>query len=130
MSHFAQVKNGIVQQVIVAEQDFIDILPDASDWIKTSYNTRGNVHYAPNVYPLSADGGTPINYNYAGIGYNWDGIGFYEPKPYDSWVLNKNTYTWEAPIPCPQDGNTYAWDENIKNWQIVEETNITPLSGS
>jgi hypothetical protein len=116
MSHFAQIKNGIVQQVIVAEQDFINTLPDSNDWIQTSYNTKGGVHYAPNTYPLSADGGEALNYNYAGIGYNWDGIGFYEPQPYPSWTLNKSTYLWESPVPKPTDDKFYIWDESIKNW--------------
>ena len=38
MAHFAQVENGIVVKVIVAEQDFID---SAVLGIQTSYNTRG-----------------------------------------------------------------------------------------
>ena len=48
MSHFAKIKDGIVQEVIVAEQDFIDSLPSESgvSWVQTSYNTYGNVHYA------------------------------------------------------------------------------------
>jgi hypothetical protein len=41
MSHFAQVQDGIVMQVIVAEQDFIDTLTTPSDWVQTSYNTSG-----------------------------------------------------------------------------------------
>ena len=46
MSHFAKVENGVVTQVIVAEQGFIDQLPDKDSWIQTSYNTRGNVHFS------------------------------------------------------------------------------------
>jgi hypothetical protein len=125
MSHFAQVKNGIVHQVIVAEQDFIDTLSDASDWIQTSYNTRVGIHYASNIFPLSADGGNPLNYNYAGIGYTWDGVGFSPPKPYPSWILNNTTYLWEPPIGYPNDGNKYFWDESIENWSL---TNISSLS--
>ena len=34
-------------------------------WIKTSYNTRENVHIL---------GGTPYRGNYAGIGFTWDSI--------------------------------------------------------
>jgi len=39
MSHFAKVENGIVTQVIVAEQDFVDT--QEGTWVQTSYNTRG-----------------------------------------------------------------------------------------
>jgi hypothetical protein len=114
MSHFAQVKNNIVQQVIVAEQPFIDSLSDAADWIQTSYNTRGGVHYDPNTG--QPDDRTPLNYNYAGIGYLWDGTGFYAPQPYPSWTLNKTTYLWEAPIPYPSDNQNYTWNESSQTW--------------
>ena len=40
MAHYAKVKNGVVTQVIVAEKDFIDTLPD-----KTLLG-RGGVNYA------------------------------------------------------------------------------------
>ena len=45
MGHYAKVVNGIVKQVIVADEDFIRNNPsNESQWIQTSYNTRGNVH--------------------------------------------------------------------------------------
>ncbi len=53
MGHFAKVEDGIVTDIIVAEQEFIDSLPtdENSQWIQTSYNTRGNVHYGPDGFP-------------------------------------------------------------------------------
>jgi hypothetical protein len=41
MAHFAKVVNGIVEQVIVAEAEFINNFVDSSpgEWIQTSYNT-------------------------------------------------------------------------------------------
>jgi len=50
MSHFAKVdENNIVIQVIVAEQEYIDTLPDSEKekYIQTSYNTHGGKHYKP-----------------------------------------------------------------------------------
>ena len=46
MAHYAKVNNGIVEQVIVAEEDFFNTYVDSSagEWIKTSYNTIGNQH--------------------------------------------------------------------------------------
>ena len=55
MSHFAEINNdGVVQRIIVAEQDFIDsgAVGDANNWIQTSYNTRCGVHYAPKAPKL------------------------------------------------------------------------------
>jgi hypothetical protein len=112
MSHYAKVINGIVEDVIVAEQNYINTLSNSSNWIQTSYNTRGNVHYAPNSN--TPDNGTPVRYNYAGIGYNYDGIGFSSPQPFPSWILDKSTYLWNAPVQCP--GDDYFWDESVTNW--------------
>ena len=95
MAHFAQVKNNIVQQVIVADQHFIDELPDSSDWVQTSYNTQGGVHLDP--ITNQPDGGMALRYNYAGIGYHYDGIGFYAPQPQESWIWDATTYTWLEP---------------------------------
>ena len=61
MTHFACVIDGIVVNVIVAEQDFINTLENPTHWIQTSYNTRGGVNERT---------GIPIRKNYAGIGYS------------------------------------------------------------
>ena len=101
MSHFARVNaKGIVEYVIVAEQDFIDTLPDATSWVQTSYNTRGGVHLL---------GGTPLRKNYAGVGYSYDKQldAFIPQKPFSSWTLNEETCLWDAPVPYPNDGNNY-----------------------
>jgi hypothetical protein len=109
MSHFARITaQGIVEQVIVAEQDFIDTLSDKTSWVQTSYNTRGGQHPE----------GRPLRKNYAGIGYSYDSVrdAFIPPKPYASWVLNESTCLWDAPTPYPTDGKLYNWDENTQQW--------------
>ena len=68
MAHFSKVVDGIVETVIVAEQDFIDSgkVGDPSIWVKTSYNTHGGVHYAPDDgknEPLP-DGGVALRKNF------------------------------------------------------------------
>lgn len=47
MAHFAKIESGIVTEVIVAEQDFIDNHTTGT-WIQTSYNTFGGKHYDNN----------------------------------------------------------------------------------
>lgn len=124
MAHFAKVENGIVTDVVVADQDFINTgaLGDPANFVQTSYNTRGGIHYIPNSNPPepSEDQSHAINKNYAGIGYSYDGIGFAAPQPYPSWTLNPETYLWEAPVPYPTDGGTYTWDEATQSWVPVE----------
>jgi hypothetical protein len=115
MSHFAKVENGIVTQVIVAEQDVIDSGLFGTGWVQTSYNTAGGVH---------KNGGTPLRKNYAGIGFTYDSgrDAFIPPQPFTSWGLNESTCLWEAPTPYPTDDKRYTWDEATTSW--VEVTNV------
>jgi hypothetical protein len=115
MSHFAKVENGKVFQVIVAEQDVIDSGIFGHDWIQTSYNTRGNVHYGQDGQP---DGGIALRGNFAGIGYTYDAVNdvFYAPKPYPSWLLDESTWLWIAPVPAPTTDGPYQWDESTQTW--------------
>lgn len=111
MSHYAKVNNGIVIEVIVADEAFFQTFVDTTpgQWIQTSYNTRGGVNTA---------GGIPLRKNYAGIGYSYDAQldAFIPPKPYPSWVLNTETCLWEPPVPRPDDGKAYEWDEATQSW--------------
>ena len=115
MSHFAKVNNGIVEQVISAEEDFFATFQDSSpgEWVQTSYNTYSNQHTL---------GGTPLRGNYAGVGFTYDSINdvFYEPKPYASWTLNESIWLWEAPTAYPDDGDVYRWNEETTSWDAVE----------
>lgn len=119
MAHYALVKNGIVQDVIVAEQSVIDHLQQQpgfeGQYIQTSYNTSENVHLGPDGEP---DGGTPLRKNYAGVGYHYDAEidGFYPPCVYTGWTLNKEKGIWQPPIPHPTDGKTYGWNNFTQNW--------------
>jgi len=121
MGHFAKVVDGIVTQVIVAEPDFFDTFVDSSpgQWIQTSYNTRGNVHYTPNSN--EPDSEPALRGNYAGIGYTYDNINdvFYAPKPFNSWTLSETTWLWTAPVAYPDDGKTYVWNEENTDWEEV-----------
>ena len=125
MAHFAKVNNGIVEQVIVAEPEFFETFVDSSpgQWIQTSYNTRGGVHYNPDTNEPSADQSKALRKNYAGIGYSYDATrdAFIPPKPYASWVLDDQTCLWNAPVPYPTDGKRYQWDEATTSWVEVPE---------
>jgi hypothetical protein len=112
MAHFAQVVDGVVTQVIVADTQEWCEANLGGVWVQTSYNTKGNQHPE----------GRPLHKNYAGIGYTWDGIGFAEPKPFDSWTLDSETYFWQAPTPYPtEEGKFFKWNEETLSW--VEVTN-------
>lgn len=111
MAHYAQVIDSKVVQVIVAEQNFINMISNSTEgeWIQTSYNTSGGEHVL---------GGTPLRKNFASSGYSYDKDldAFIPPKLFNSWVLNYNTCLWESPIPMPEDNKNYNWDESSLNW--------------
>ena len=119
MAHFAKIENGVVVQVIVAEQDVIDSGMFGSGWVQTSYNTHGGVHYGQDGQP---DSGVALRKNYAGIGYTYDAVrdAFIAPRPFPSWLLNETTCQWGAPTPMPTDGKRYEWDEATLTW--IEST--------
>ena len=122
MAHFAKVEDGIVTNVIVADQEFVD--KQDGTWVQTSYNTYGNVHYGEDG---EADDGVALRGNYAGIGYIYDSTNdvFHAPKPYASWTLGNNSWLWNPPITYPDDDKRYHWDEdlyqsdNSKGWVEV-----------
>jgi len=105
-------------------------------WIKTSYNTRGGKYY--NLDNTLGDQSKAFRGNYATIGMTWnsDKNAFISQKPYNSWILNQTTFTWEPPIQEPEQTYTivngiqypdiYTWNENTLNWDKTE-FKITPI---
>lgn len=83
---YAQIIDGIVANVIIADEQFIASLPNA------------------NKYVILTGGG---------IGWTFDGTNFIAPQPYPSWTLDSN-YDWQPPTPKP-DG-IYYWNEEQQTW--------------
>ena len=99
MGHFAKIENNVVVEVLVANNEMGDWLAKTFGgvWVKTSYNTRGGVHYNPETGEPSVDQSKALRGNYAGIGYTYyeDLDAFIPPKPDGEWVLNEETFSWE-----------------------------------
>lgn len=123
MAHFAELdSNNVVTRVIVVDNkdtadengNEVEAIGIAfcqnllgGNWVQTSYNNNFRVHYA-------------------GVGYTYNAAldAFIRPKPYPSWVLNSQTCNWDAPIPIPDDGKAYSWDESTTSW--IEAKPPTP----
>jgi len=90
---------------------------------QTSYNTRGGVHYTTdddgNRIP-SDDQSKALRFNYAGIGFTYDEErdAFIPPKAFESWVLDEDTCLWKAPLPYPDGGGEYTWNEETGSWDL------------
>lgn len=130
MAHYAQLDgNNVVLQVIVVNNETIDHLPFPESnpvgiafcqslygvdtvWQQTSYNAS-------------------FRKNYAGIGFSFDADldAFIPPQPYPSWTLNTDTCQWESPVPYPNDGYTYYWDEQTQSWVLIPYS-ITENNGN
>lgn len=130
MSHFAQLDddNKVIfvtvgrQEDDGKEQELCDRTGDT--YRQTSYNTYGGVHYTDGE--PSEDQTKAFRYNFAGVGFSFDpSLGdygaFIPPQPFPSWQLDPSSALWEAPIPMPEDGASYYWDEDQGDWiELVE----------
>lgn len=57
---------------------------------------------------------------YPGVGFTYDEAAqvFVAPRPYPSWTLDAN-YDWQPPVPHPDDGGSWRWDETTQSWVAV-----------
>lgn len=114
MAHFAQITDGVVNNVIVISNDVVGADFPASEeigqefiknhgyegeWLQTSYN--GN-----------------FRKQYAGIGYTYDAIKdqFVSPQPYTSWSLDVNN-DWQPPVERPSEPS--YWNEELGSWVLL-----------
>ena len=124
MAHYAYLdENNRVTSVIVGKNE--DDPP--GNWEqyygakRTSYNTRGGIYYIPNTDTPDPDQSKAFRKNFAGIDYVYDAVldAFIPPKPYPSWLLNTQSCLWDAPVPYPNDGKAYIWDEATQSWVLM-----------
>ena len=119
MAHFAQLddNNTVIQVIVVHNNELLDESGQESEqrgrafcesilggrWVQTSYN--GN-----------------FRKNFASIGGTYDPVrdAFIPPKPLPSWILDEAKLYWTPPVPMPNDGKQYFWNEADQIW--VEET--------
>ena len=129
MAHFALLdENNVVTFVTVGRDEDDGKEAELSartgqTYKQTSYNTRGGIYYIPNTNEPDTDQSKAFRKNYAGIGYTYDDVidGFIPPKPYPSWLLNTTTGLWDSPVPYPNDGKRYEWDEDTQSWVEIPD---------
>ena len=89
-----------------------------SNWIQTSYNTRGGKHYQSDG-SLSSDQSKALRVNSAFINGHYDSTkdAFIPPLIFKGWVLNETTCNYEPPTEDPTTGtDVYEWDNDSEDW--------------
>lgn len=118
MAHFAELddSNTVLRVIVVnnlvlldengIEQESIGIEFCKSlfggNWIQTSYNGK-------------------FRKTFAGIDYTYDPNRdvFVPPQPYPSWRLDTELNDWLPPVPYPNDGKVYIWNERVGFWETA-----------
>lgn len=109
MAHYAYLdENNIVVTVIVGKDE--NELIDGMD--PETYYAQGTPY---TVKRTSYNG--KIRKQYAGIGWSYDPVAdvFIAPQPFPSWTLDSN-YDWQPPIACPDNNDSYYWNEDNQSW--------------
>ena len=136
MGHYAFINKNTMRVVEVIkgrDEDDLENLPTGfDDWEKyyetkrenllckrTSYNTAQNQHFTSDG-ELSDTQEKTFRGNYAGIGmlYDQDNDVFLYDPPFASWVMDEETWTWTSPVPHPNDGQRYYWEEYSQSWVL------------
>ena len=110
MAHAAELDHWdrVIRVIVVSN----DLEPNVEQWCSDTYGG----YWKQTSYSGS------FRKNFAGIGYtyNADLDAFIPPRPYPSWVLDDATCQWKAPVPMPQDGEMYEWDEAAGEWVRID----------
>ena len=113
MAHYAFLdEQNIVTEVIVGidETELIEGL-DPETWYG---NFRGQVCKRTSY-------NSNIRKNFAGKGFSYDSErdAFIPVKPFLRWVLDEETCRWVSPVPYPNDGLFYVWNDNLVEWELT-----------
>lgn len=112
MAHYAKLNNNnYVEQVIVIPNE---VEPTEADGIAYCRSLFGQ-----NTFWKKASYNRTIRKNYPSPGYFYDlhRDAFISPKPFASWQFEEESCSWKPPMPKPDDGKHYRWDEFTVSWK-------------
>jgi len=110
MAHFAEIdiENRVLRVLVVPYEhetrgsEYLSIdLGLGGTWIQTSYNANLRARFAS-----------------AGMTYDPTVDVFTDPQPFESWTLGASGY-WQPPVPMPDDGQEYSWNETAQLWEVL-----------
>lgn len=114
MAYFAKLDDHNVVTTVVVVSDVDAPTEQAGiDWLNNLYGETAN-------WREGYEDGRRYNFPSAGFTYDVQVDAFIPPKPYPSWLLDTNTYKWQAPVPYPSDpDHIYRWDEATESWVMI-----------
>jgi hypothetical protein len=138
VAHYAIIDDSNIVINVIVGRDEDDLPEGINSWeehffetgqgraLRTSYNTRGNVHYNAETNEPSEDQSKAFRKNYAGIGFTYDEArdAFIPPQEFASWTLNEETCMWEAPVQMPDDVQPWIWDEASGSWVFIDDSEV------
>ena len=99
MPYYAQIDSNTNQVSRVIRCETLEWCENTfgGKWVRTYYSTPGK--------------------NFAGKGYIYhpERENFSTPQRYPSWTLDEQCH-WQPPVPYPDDGGYYRWDEESQSW--------------
>lgn len=120
MAHYAYINQytNQVEKVLVIDKKMIKTgkFGNPSNFVECSYNRNiGKVFPAKGFFYIKRS----IDSKHKNV--------FIPPRPFLSWYFNESVWSWEPPIPYPNDGFNYTWSEDNKNWIQSLETITIPI---
>lgn len=97
METYAIIKNGIVENVVIADDENFFAIGYPDDLVIKVTEETGQ----------------------ANVGVEFVSGKFVPMKPWGSWIFDESSWTWVAPVGYPQDGGIYLWDEQSTSWQEI-----------
>jgi hypothetical protein len=118
MAHFVELdaNNVVLRGIVVNNAETVDENGVEKESIGVAFCER----LLGGVWKQTSYNGN-IRKQYAGVGYTYDAVrdAFITPRPYLSWALDENS-DWQAPLPRPDDGKVYGWDEEALAWVEIK----------
>lgn len=124
MAHFAQLDDtSTVLDVLVVNNSDIENLPfPESEPVGIAYL---NSFLPPAIWKQTSYNGN-FRRRYAGIGYTYmeQYDAFVPAKAYPDFIFDEQQLLWVPPVPYPNDGHQYYWDEQQHKWIRFPQSNM------
>lgn len=118
MAHFAELDNNnkVLRVIVIDNKDILDTNGQESEQIGTKF--------CENLYGgrwVQTSWSGKFRKRFAGVNYTYSEKldAFIPNQDYPSWILDEEDASWKAPIPYPNDGLMYQWNEESGNWEAI-----------